>query len=618
MLLVWEKFSGVQPKMSPRRLGMTGAQVANNTDLTSRTVKGWKTPTTVMSGLTPASVSTIYRFGQTLTSDTQYWFHWTADVDVTKTAVASDSSERTYITHPTLGPMVTNNSLALTTISSTYALVSNIVTVTTLTPHSMTAGESCYLATSTGALPSGTYTIATVTSPTVFTVNYTAANTSGNLAFSRTNTYPYHWHKLGVPAPTAAPTTVIQTQGSTSGSQETRMYCYTYVTGFGEEGPPSPISADLTLYTSGATVRVSGLPTTAPSGYGNVTGKRIYRTLTGSSTTAFQFVAEVSLSTATYDDGIAGVDLQETIPSATYAPPVSGCFGITSMANGIALLFQGYDIWASESYLPFTYPNNYRQTVDYPIVGGKAIGSSAIVLTTGFPYLLTGSDPSALTLTKLDVPQSCVSKRSIVAFTGGVAYASPDGIMFITTTGQVTNVTESVFNRQTWQALVPSSIVGCMQDNRYYGFYNNGTTSGGFVLDPSEQDACFSFIDTQATAGFSDLVQDTMYLKSGADIIKWNAGATPMSATWHSGVYEYTRPINPTVAEVRATSDAYPLTLKLYADGTLKHTQTVTDSGAFWLPGGYLADTVEFEINTSGGEVTAVFIADSVRDLQGV
>jgi len=219
-------------------------------------------------------------------------------------------------------------------------------------------------------------------------------------------------------------------------------------------------------------------------------------------------------------------------------------------------------------------------------------------------------------LVKLDYPQACVSKRSIVAFTGGVAYASPDGIIFVSTSGQVTNVTESLFNRNAWQALVPSSISAFMWDGKYFGFYNTGATTGGFVLDPAENDAAFSFLDTYATGGYCDLIQDALYLKVGTEIVKWTGGSSVMSCTWRSGVYEYTKPVNPSCAEVRATT--YPLTFKLYADGALKHTQTVLDSGLFWLPGGYMADTIDVEITVPDGEVTAIFVANTVNELQGV
>jgi hypothetical protein len=55
---------------------------------------------------------TIYRFGQTLDSESQYWFSWAADVNVVKAPIDNDTSERTYFTGDGY-PKVTDSTLAL-------------------------------------------------------------------------------------------------------------------------------------------------------------------------------------------------------------------------------------------------------------------------------------------------------------------------------------------------------------------------------------------------------------------------------------------------------------------------------------------------------------------------
>jgi hypothetical protein len=386
------------------------------------------------------------------------------------------------------------------------------------------------------------------------------------------------------------------------------------VTSLGEEGPPSPTSAILDVKPTGSTVTLSGLGATAPSGYnGYITAKRIYRTLSGSLTTEFQLVDEIPISQETYADNIASSQLDEVIPTATWQPPPAGVFGVTSMANGILLLFKDYDIYPSEAYIPYAYPVDYQLSVDYPIVGAKAVGSSAVIATTGHPYLLTGSDPSALSLVKLENPQACASKRSLAAVDGGVIYASPDGLILVSVSGQVQNLTAQLFSRDEWQALVPSSIDGYFHDGRYFGFYNNGTTQGGFIFDPAQGTGAFTFIDTYATAGYADLLQDTLYLKVGSNIVKWGAGGSGQSYTWKSAVFEMTAPTNPACAQVVAKS--YPVTFKLYADGALKHTQTVTNNDPFWLPSGYRARFLEIELS-GVGEVLAVHVASSPQELK--
>jgi hypothetical protein len=540
-------FSGVAPRVSPNKLSPGMAQTANNVRLLAGTLDAWTAPLPVVSGLTAGATSTIYRFGQDLTSDTQYWFHWTADVDVVKGAIANDQTERTYFTHPSLGPRMTYNTLALT-------------------------------------------------------------GGSGD--------YPYASYPLGVPAPVAAPVASVTTEGDTSTTAEVRVYVYTYVTSLGEEGPPSPPSNLLTIHPDGGVAGLSNMSAVAPTGYsGYITAKRVYRTLSGSLSTEYQFVDEIPLAQSTYEDSTPGEDLDEVIPSVQWYPPPSTAFGIVQMANGVTVLFDGYDIYPSEAYIPSAYPPGYSLAVDYPIVGGAAVGTTTFVLTTGFPYIMTGSDPSAMSLVKLESPQACVSKRSIAAVDGGVMYASPDGLIYITGTGQVTNVTAALFSHKEWQALVPSSIHGYYQDGRYHGFYNNGTESKGFIFDPTQGTGALTFVDTYATAGFTDTVQDALYLKVGTQIVKWGADNAKLSYTWRSGIFEMPAPTNKACAQVVAKS--YPVTMKLYADGVLKHTQTVANADPFWLPSGYMARFYEVELSGSA-EILAVHVADSMDEFGGV
>jgi hypothetical protein len=60
---------------------------------------------------------------------------------------------------------------------------------------------------------------------------------------------------------------------------------------------------------------------------------------------------------------------------------------------------------------------------------------------------------------------------------------------------------------------------------------------------------------------------------------------------------------------------SYPATFKLYADGVLKHTQTVANADPFWLPSGYRARFLEVEI-TGTAEVLAVHVASSPQELK--
>lgn len=78
--------------------------------------------------------------------------------------------------------------------------------------------------------------------------------------------YPHSWYVLGVTPPIVAPG--VSVAGGT-GATEARAYLYTFVTQFGEESAPSPVSAVVTGFTNG-TWNLSGMQA-APANTGTIT-----------------------------------------------------------------------------------------------------------------------------------------------------------------------------------------------------------------------------------------------------------------------------------------------------------------------------------------------------------
>ena len=116
--------------------------------------------------------------------------------------------------------------------------------------------------------------------------------------------YPANSYRLGVPAPANAP--LIAKTGTADETQtpDDVAYVYTFVTAFGEEGPPSPASSVLER-TDTETITITMPSGDHPSGnynFGSNAKKRIYRSNTGSTNTTFQFVAEVAFDRPSYDD----------------------------------------------------------------------------------------------------------------------------------------------------------------------------------------------------------------------------------------------------------------------------------------------------------------------------
>lgn len=109
MKLQWTKFTGIRPRADVRLLPDGNAQVAQNIYTDRGGVRPLRGNRDIMP-LAKSGVRTIYRFAQSLPYETQYWFHWTTDVDVVKGPIANDTNERTYWTGDG-APKYTTNAL---------------------------------------------------------------------------------------------------------------------------------------------------------------------------------------------------------------------------------------------------------------------------------------------------------------------------------------------------------------------------------------------------------------------------------------------------------------------------------------------------------------------------
>lgn len=424
--------------------------------------------------------------------------------------------------------------------------------------------------------------------------------------------YPGGSYNLGIPAPAAAPTISSYTAPASAASSETRVYCYTYVSAYGEEGPPSPVSAAVALDPA-LSVGLTSM-SVGPAGSYNISTKRIYRSSTVGVSAQFQFVAEIPVATSSYTDTKSQAELGEILPSTDWVAPPSGLLGLKALPNGAAIGFKGNTAYLSEPNLPHAWPHQYP--IEDTIVGIGVFRQSAVLLTTGRPYLMSGADPGAMGTERMELPQACVSKRSIVDTGEGVLYASPDGLVSVSSAG-VDIITKELLTRDQWQAYNPSSMVAAVHDNRYHVVYQtSGGARGMLIFDFSGQGASFTSSSinsaTAVTALYADPRSDTLYMAQGTNIVRFNAGSA-LTYTWRSKLFRAPFAMNFSKAQV--VSASYPITFRLYGDGTLRHTKTVNDGNLFHLPAGYRA--LDYEIELSGtGRVTQVSMATSADELR--
>jgi hypothetical protein len=530
-----KSFGGISPKVPARYLQDSGAQTALNSVVFNGSLQPLLGVGATVATLTKVGTPlTIYRFGQDSVSDSQYWFHWTSDVNVCRSQIAGDTSEWTFYT-----------------------------------------GDGA---------PKATYAA---------------------IALSGSN-YPTVSRPLGIPAP-ASPASVSVSGSPTEETDipETRVYVYTFVnkeSGFEFQSAPSPASSEVSVRI-GQSVTVGSF-SSVPSGY-TLTHRRIYRATSG----VFLFVAEIPIASSSYSDTKLAEDLGEELPSLTWLPPPSSLVGLTNLPNGIMAGFTGRDVYFCEPYVPYAWPVQYMQSLDFPVVGLGRMDTTLAVLTTGTPYFIQGSSPDSMVVVKSDLEQSCASKRSIVSTNNSVIYASPDGLVLLSSGGSRV-LTEQMFTRAQWQATFnPTSIHAYQQDMKYVAFYTSGGTTGGFVFDLTTGQMIFHTL--YATSGYNDLQADKLYTAFSDRTVKiWLAGSA-LSYTWKSKKFTMPQVMGFSCAQVEA--EAYPLTVKIYSDGTLVHTQTVASRVPFRLP---VAPGRDWEFQIEGNtEVFAVLIAQSMEEL---
>jgi len=388
---------------------------------------------------------------------------------------------------------------------------------------------------------------------------------------------------------------------------ETRVYTYTWVnkeSGFEFESAPAAPSNEVAVV-SGQSVTLSGLAS-VPGGDYVVTHRRIYRSVTGT----YLYVGEIEASQAVFTDNVDPEDLGEELLSLTWAEPPATLKGLTNLPNGIMAGFTGRDVYMCDPYHPHAWPVEYINSIDYPIVGLGRMDTTLAVLTTGTPYFIQGSHPDSMAVVKSDIEQACVSKRSIVSMGGVVIYASPDGLIALAPSGSK-NLTDTMFTHDQWQTFVPSSIHGYHQDGKYIGFYDTGSAQGGFMYDL--QSGQFILHSLYAEAGYTDIQRDELFLAfDDRTVKKWLDGSF-LSYTWKSK--KFTLPQIMSFACAQLEAETYPVTMKVYADGSLIHTQTVANRNPFRLPAVAGRD---WEVQLEGSsEVFSMAVAQSMSEIAG-
>lgn len=355
-------------------------------------------------------------------------------------------------------------------------------------------------------------------------------------------------YNLALPRPTVRPTASLNGEVDEDLSL-TLLYAYTWVTEYGEESEPSPLSNPLLFSEKTPDRSLNQLILTGiaapPSGRG-FNKIRLYRAQTSAlGDTNLHFEAEFNNTGAdrTLEYFPLLTRIGEPIPSTDYNPPPAGLRGLTALPNGMMAAFMGKKVYFSEPYRPHAWPEKYILTVDYEVVGLGAFASSLAILTKGQPYIATGATPDAMVMEKMAATMPCLSMHSIVDLGDVIAYASPEGLVTVSNAG-VQLVSRNLFTREQWNELNPSSFVCGQFGGRYMASYAHPLPEGGerrgmIIIDLTGETPFLVRAGDDADAMFTEPGTGTLYiLRNGRDIWEWDALSEPYGEVlWKSKRY---------------------------------------------------------------------------------
>ena len=449
---------------------------------------------------------------------------------------------------------------------------------------------------------------------------------------------------LGIPAPDDA-LSVTAPDWDTSAPHTVRSYVFTWVSEFGEEGPPSPAVTRTGNQVGSWDVAFPSVPPNL-NAQRSITKRRVYRTVTGSNGVAdFYPVGDFGLSETAFSDTANDSDITGlgALPSASWTPPPA-LQGIVALPNGMLAGWVGSEVWFCEPYRPHAWPGKYALSFGFPIVGLGFSGVTLVVLTTGHPYAVTGSHPSQTQTVELNAPEPCLGRRSIVSSQDGVYYASPNGL--VCATGALVFPATHRFVRKTdWMTLTDPYSFRAVRVNASYTAIAAGS-GNGVHIDTS--DGKIVFVPMRQGGGWKNLIRD---IWSSELLLVGNGVVARMDPTgdaptipfrWRSKIFQLPKKDNLGAAKVffrvppgsppQGEEVASPQTLsgsmlgiiRMFA--SLDNGSTYTLVGArelrrsgviIRLPSGFKSEFWQFEIE-GRVDVSSVQLAVSARELASV
>lgn len=371
----------------------------------------------------------------------------------------------------------------------------------------------------------------------------------------------------------------------------------------------------------------------------NITHWRLYRSASGSNASEFMFVVEQPIATKTYRDELKTEQLNEALMTKDWEPPpVVGGKNLrhfVAMPGGFLAGFIGNTVYFSEPYVPYAWPAAYSVPVQSEIVALGVFGVTLVVLTESGPVYMSGNSPDSMSTVVIESQEVCQSPKSVVPVTGGVLFASQNGLC-LATQGGVQVLTLSLATNREWREFVPANVI-CEEYNGVVYVSHSGLSAMYAVHVPTMK---MTAVMTPVTALYADISTGDLFAAmppaSGQKpkYVEMFAGSEPMEARWRSkrivlgqetgfawmsveGEQSSARPLSVDVFGYYVDSSGVEVEHKLQtARAANGRSAVVHDTRPFRVSVGRFKD---FEVEIRGRcRVTSVQLASSTDELKGI
>lgn len=300
-------------------------------------------------------------------------------------------------------------------------------------------------------------------------------------------------------------------------------------------------------------------------------------------TTSARYYEDNGSGEHTFIDDFDSLALTTTLASDSYAPPPNDLQGLISHRGNLLVGFFGNTVCFSELNQPHAWPIEYRKVVDYPIVGLVSISGYVVVLTEGYPYTISVSDPAAnVSIARVEALYPCLNRRSIVNMGYGIVYATHDGLAVFSFSGGPQIITRNLQSNDTWNAqLSPATLNGVYYGSNYFASHSTGS----IIFEREEKVGFFVTTPEKFTTAWYDSLSGKLYYKNdpvayGVKTGTYSQSGTLITVTIASGhLLQTGDTINLDFTSGTAVDGAFVVTLLNSTQFTVTAAAPLTTSG---------------------------------------